>query len=201
MIEVIIPDQPNQTYPEAVLRSLVRDGKVQPDWAARTVGSASWSSIHALLNPAENTVTAADNPDTVSRTSESSRGKNNPSSLTNHPFEGQITQRYAHGQSLVNGLAAKAESLEILGKVGAFLITIICATIPAMLIHNASGSVIACGLIGLVLGLLVYKILESRATMLRLQASLLAATIDMAVYACPYLSDTARLSLICAKET
>jgi hypothetical protein len=115
-------------------------------------------------------------------------------------MEGRITQRYALGQGLVNGLEAKAEGLESLGKVGAFLLAIICASIPAMMFPNASASVIVGGMLGLFLGIVVYNVLASRATMLRLQASLLAATIDTAVYACPYLSDAARLSLICAKE-
>jgi hypothetical protein len=201
MIEVIIPDQPNQAYPEAVLRSLVSEGKVQRNWKARAVGASSWSSVDALLNPTkfeDEKVAVPSLSSSSPRASTHSEGKNSGAPI-NYPFESRMMKRYAHGQGLVKGLEAVAESLETLGKLAVILLAVIGALLSGMM-SNATGAFVVGGIIGLIFGGIVYMALKSLATMMRLQASLLAAAIDTAVYDCPYISDDARLALILPKE-
>lgn len=187
MIEVLIPGQSNQEYPEAVLRSLVDEGKVQPDWKARMTGTSNWDSVSVLLNPRSN----------VSGT-KVQHVSHKGSSSASYPNENRIAERYAHGQALVKALDGNAENLEALGVLAAIVIPI-ASGFGGSFLTGSNGAIIVLAVVGLILGLLIRSYFKTKATLIRIQASLLAANIDTAIYTCPYLSDAARLALILPK--
>lgn len=104
-------------------------------------------------------------------------------------------KRYGHGQALVKGLNAQAVTIQILGVILGLLVAG-GFWLGAGLMMLKQGPAWPAPFLAALFGLLVYGFFARWATFLRLQASLLAATIDTAVYTCPFLEDADRMALL-----
>jgi hypothetical protein len=189
-IEIDLPNQPSQILPEAVLRRLFEQGRVNPNTPARIEGDPAWSTVVEVLDGLARRRQSAvpSSPGTVTRA-----GASTP---RDHEAVVFAMKRYGHGQALVKGLGIKANLLQAIGVILGLVIAAAAWVFLGSVMLSQRGPLWAAPLLAALLGFGIYAFFAARATFLRVQASLLAATIDTAVYVCPFLENSDRLVLL-----
>lgn len=228
MIEVTLPDGTLQSYPEAVLRRLLADGKVQPDCRARRADASdeAWSPLSDLLQPksapppepaAQEPALTPDTPSAPAKeklkpspqpqpvpaqappaTTAPPASTPSASGIEDAGVGASIAARYQSGQTLVRSLENTATLLMILAVLVLLGFIFGAGTLAATLQgrRDSDGAFMGGAIGGGFIGAIFFLILKSWADMLRLQASLLAATIDTAVYTCPFISEARKRAII-----